>query len=240
MKVGSGPGCGPASLCAVHWLHEVDSWDCTGTGVLVLLDASPTSRRSALRALAARAVERHPDTIDVVHRDGHGPLLAVPNAGGPGRDGSGTRPTMLRRPALSSGSRGRLSVVAVSPKAVGVDVEQVEDGADIPWGALHPAEARALKRLCADERARVFARIWSVKEAYLKALRLGLSREPADIMIEPLEDGRARISDSLDSTPVVSVETVWRRAGSDLTAVSVVLLRTEQTRRPDAATPAAI
>ncbi|MFE5048943.1 4'-phosphopantetheinyl transferase family protein [Streptomyces sp. NPDC056637] len=73
-----------------------------------------------------------------------------------------------------------LIAVAVASDTVGADVQRV-----CPTGTveaclprLHPLERAELEALAPEERAAVFTRLWSRKEAYLKGLGTGLSRPP--------------------------------------------------------------
>ncbi|WP_063759845.1 4'-phosphopantetheinyl transferase family protein [Streptomyces sclerotialus] len=72
---------------------------------------------------------------------------------------------------------GGLALLGLAARPVGVDVERVpeerlvEDAA----GALHPAEQEELAGAAPDTRALAFARCWTRKEAYLKAIGEGLS-----------------------------------------------------------------
>lgn len=69
-------------------------------------------------------------------------------------------------------------MVGASRHAIGVDVEVVAslETADSVVEQLHPAE-RSLVRASSSGRAESFTRMWCRKEAYLKALGLGLARD---------------------------------------------------------------
>lgn len=69
---------------------------------------------------------------------------------------------------------------------VGIDVEAVRPNMsqiDDFRGVLAPEEQEWLDRMPADERARAFARTWVRKEAYVKALGEGMSRELRSIAV---------------------------------------------------------
>jgi phosphopantetheinyl transferase len=89
-------------------------------------------------------------------------------------------------------SRSRqVAVVAVSAAcAVGVDVECLDraTGADPVDLVLSPGERRWLDGRPPAARARDFARLWTVKEAYAKLLGLGLSLDFAsfEVALEPV------------------------------------------------------
>ncbi len=152
----------------VDWIED------TG-GEPVRMPAATTGfrdRRELLADLAARALG---GPVPIRHREGFAPRL----------------PDDAVR--VSCAGRAGLSAAAIARGPVGIDVEAVEP-IEPPYAVLHPDEALFLKALPAAERARAFARLWAVKEAYLKALRLGLSREPSTFRVQLLEEG-ARVDD---------------------------------------------
>ncbi|MFF3559937.1 4'-phosphopantetheinyl transferase family protein [Streptomyces sp. NPDC002574] len=83
------------------------------------------------------------------------------------------------RPHFSLSHTRGLSLLAFAAGTVGADVEEVprEAAADGVWQSLHPGEVAELEALAEPDRALAFARVWVRKEAYLKALGTGLSRE---------------------------------------------------------------
>lgn len=89
---------------------------------------------------------------------------------------------------LSLSGRGGVVLVGLAPCALGVDAEPVgapfEPSMDVPWNVLHPGE-QAFLRALGDSTARhlAFLRIWTAKEAVLKAWGVGLRREPASFEI---------------------------------------------------------
>ncbi|WP_431041483.1 4'-phosphopantetheinyl transferase family protein [Streptomyces sp. P1-3] len=76
---------------------------------------------------------------------------------------------------------GDLVLFAFAGAPVGADVEQVQPVAvaDQVAASLHPRERAELAGLPAADRPAAFARCWTRKEAYLKGLGTGLSRDPA-------------------------------------------------------------
>jgi 4'-phosphopantetheinyl transferase len=92
---------------------------------------------------------------------------------------------------------GALAVYAfTSGCAVGVDVElirQVPDAEDLAEGFFSPTETTALRALPRDRRSLAFLACWTRKEAFIKALGLGLScpLDAFDVTIDP--DAPARI-----------------------------------------------
>lgn len=84
--------------------------------------------------------------------------------------------------ALSLAGRDDLVAAAVANSSIGIDVETMGAPFAPPLNVLHPAERAALARAGTDAHD-LFLRIWTAKEAYVKALGSGLSREPAEIEI---------------------------------------------------------
>jgi 4'-phosphopantetheinyl transferase len=89
---------------------------------------------------------------------------------------------------------GDLALIAVAEHEVGVDVEHVDSG---PGGleavalACSPAEAAALDGLPPPERPGAFLRLWTAKEAYLKATGVGLATSPATFEVGPADPAGA-------------------------------------------------
>ncbi|MFD3725469.1 4'-phosphopantetheinyl transferase family protein [Streptomyces sp. NPDC058671] len=73
-----------------------------------------------------------------------------------------------------------LLAVAVAPRVIGVDVERLPSAETVEAcaRALHPGERAELEAAPPGGRRAHFARLWTRKEAYLKALGTGLSRHP--------------------------------------------------------------
>lgn len=81
------------------------------------------------------------------------------------------------------------ALFAFSPGAeLGVDLEEVrprQDALDLARHFFTPQEQGWLKGMAAIERDRAFARLWTLKEAYLKALGLGLSKPLNSFEVSP-------------------------------------------------------
>ncbi|MGW0792283.1 4'-phosphopantetheinyl transferase family protein [Streptomyces sp. NPDC002911] len=78
---------------------------------------------------------------------------------------------------------GGAALVAVAATPLGADIQKLPGTGtvDICSRSLHPDEQTELARAAGDEeRRRLFGRIWTRKEAYLKGLGTGLSRSPAE------------------------------------------------------------
>ena len=89
---------------------------------------------------------------------------------------------------------GELAVIAVAPFEVGVDVEHLDRGLRIREAAsvaCTPEEIATLDLLPPGPRAGAFLRMWTAKEAYLKATGQGLSVPPDRVMFGPADPGGA-------------------------------------------------
>lgn len=83
------------------------------------------------------------------------------------------------------------SLIAISRRGqVGIDVEGCQCGYDdaLAAGFLSARERRQLRLLPETERARAFARLWTLKEAYLKASGGGLSEDIGMIEFDAISD----------------------------------------------------
>ncbi|MBV9065437.1 MAG: 4'-phosphopantetheinyl transferase superfamily protein [Methylobacteriaceae bacterium] len=125
------------------------------------------------------------------------------------RDAQGApRVTSAREPIfVSLAARGELVAIALSDRPVGVDVEPIEATAAPAWNILHPGERAWLRAQRAEEQAEKFLALWCIKEAYLKAIGLGLRREPAKIAVN-FFDGADRISVE-DAGRVVALDSAF-------------------------------
>ncbi len=83
----------------------------------------------------------------------------------------------LSRYFVSIAHSGPLVVVGVAKQQVGVDVEQLRQSAPSPplmARVCSPGELRALAVMDDVERAAAFMRVWARKEAYGKAIGIGI------------------------------------------------------------------
>ena len=74
-----------------------------------------------------------------------------------------------------SHTRGLAACSVVLGREVGIDVEPRDRRPPLAGGILSPSELLLLKGLAADSKREAFFRRWTLKEAYAKALGLGLS-----------------------------------------------------------------
>lgn len=92
---------------------------------------------------------------------------------------------------------GDVALVAVTRRLdVGVDVERVEPdraGDDVAERYFSPDEVAALRRLPSPRRIAGFFSVWTLKEAYIKALGDGLSRPLDTFTVELAFAGPSRL-----------------------------------------------
>lgn len=192
----------------MQWTDDPERWNGTLPVALILVGVPPAVRREALRSLVARALRLPPKAVAIGHREG--------------------RPPTIRSPVdcalhCSSASRDGVAALALARVPVGIDVEIVGGPDEIPWRVLHEAEAAWLRSLDDAGRVAAFARIWSLKEAYLKALGTGLARAPDSIAVD-LRGSSPVIDDPLEKRQVAEAHTVWRAFGERRVAISMVTL----------------
>ena len=110
------------------------------------------------------------------------------------------------RPDFNLSHAGEVALLAVSwASPLGIDVEAVTAATDtgaIAGQVLHPNELAVFERLAEDQRMSAFFRLWTRKEAALKALGTGLSRDPRSLDVG-LGNGGDETVVWLDGTPFV-------------------------------------
>jgi 4'-phosphopantetheinyl transferase len=193
----------------IQFIDDFGGWDRTVPTTLITAAATLEERRERLEALVSRALGLSPALFEIEHAPDRPPIIAKPLGAGL---------------YLSTASRGRIAALAAAPGPVGVDVEKLDIGAEVPWKVLHPEEVAALKALSGYPQAMGFARLWSLKESYLKALGVGLMREPSSFAIGFLDGEAATVDDDRSDVPVADARTTWRAVGGVWTAISTVML----------------
>jgi phosphopantetheinyl transferase len=136
-------------------------------------------RRLTLRALVAQYLRVPANDISIDYK----------------RDGALELRSPLSPLYLSVSKRGSVCGFAVSPMPVGIDLEIAAGAFPIPWNVLSKHEKTFLQGLEEARRHRAFLRIWTAKEAYLKATGTGLMREPTEVSAMIARAGRVRIAD---------------------------------------------
>lgn len=119
------------------------------------------ARRAALRSLVGALLGVEPAIVRI------------------GYDSDGA-PRLQDLPAfVSVSSRGSLAALAIASSPIGVDLEPFDGAVEPVDAVLHPRERAMLAALEGAARTRAFLRVWTAKEAYLKALGRGFKRDPA-------------------------------------------------------------
>ena len=135
---------------------------------LASFSGGEAGRRNALLAFCATQLKVGRERLALTHDQAGAPLLRL--------DGG---PSAWR---VSSSSRENIALFGLSREKIGVDVEVL--AAMTPaWNVLHENERTALAALRHERQGEAFLRLWTAKEAYLKALGVGLRREPSEVCI---------------------------------------------------------
>lgn len=197
----------------IRFIDDLAGWDRAVPTTLITDAATPNQRHAGLRALVARALALHPALIEI--------------------EGAPDRPPLVGKPLgaglyLSSASRAGLAALAVAPGPVGADVEVPDLDAEIPWKVLHPDEVEMLRALAGRPRAMAFTRLWSLKESYVKALGVGLGRDPASFAVSFTDGELGSVQDPETRAVVADARTTWRAVkGVWLAASTIVLARAQ-------------
>lgn len=118
-------------------------------------------------------------------------------------DGAGVTIGQYGKPRLVDGlaefnlsHAGRWVVCALSPTAVGIDVEQVRPfDLVLAWRCFHRRECAALAAQPVAAQHDYFFRLWTAKEAYMKALGMGFQRDMASFSVAPRADLQVALDD---------------------------------------------
>lgn len=175
-----------------------------------------------LRTILGVYLERAPERLSFTAGPEGKPCLApdaAPDAASGAASGAGA-PGLPLRFNLSHSADLALVAVAVggAPSDVGVDVEQLNarvEALRLARRFFAPEERNALEAFEGDERVAEFFRIWTLKEAYLKALGVGLRRALDSFAVTPPETDPPRLlrSDAGDRG-----EWIFQRLGGRLGA----------------------
>ena len=151
--------------------------------------------RGALRSILASYVECDPASIEFAYGPHGKPRLADAATSG--------------QLEFNASGSNELAVCAVTAgRKVGVDIEfcrPIADG-DLPQECLTTVEQTALCALDPAGRLAAFFRLWTLKEAFLKATGDGLSRPMAAVEFDLTADGPARL---VGDEKLLSDENCW-------------------------------
>ena len=123
-------------------------------------------RRALSRRIVAARLGVAPQSVEIGHAPSGAPRVLAPSSS----------------VKISVSGRADFCAVAMAESSIGVDIEPSR-AIEPPWGLLHPNERNMLETLTGEARADAFARLWTAKEAYLKALGFGFARDPTKIAI---------------------------------------------------------
>lgn len=127
-------------------------------------------RRAALLDFCARELDVARARLALAHDHLGAPILRIDGVSGRWR--------------ISSSSRENLCLFGLAEAPIGVDME-ICSAIEPAWNVLCAEERAAVKNFQPERQAEEFLRLWTAKEAYLKALGVGLRREPREIHIRP-------------------------------------------------------
>jgi 4'-phosphopantetheinyl transferase len=123
-------------------------------------------RRALSRRVVAARLGVAPESVEIGHAPSGAPRVLAPSSS----------------IKISVSGRADFCAVAMAEAPIGVDIEPSR-AIEPPWSLLHPNERNMLETLTGEARADAFPRLWTAKEAYLKALGLGFARDPTKIAI---------------------------------------------------------
>jgi 4'-phosphopantetheinyl transferase len=95
-----------------------------------------------------------------------------------------------------SHTHGFVACAVARDLRVGLDIERIDrriDAQAIADRFFSAPEATALERSVGDRQAALFVELWTLREAYVKALGLGLSQPLTDLSFDLDEDARIRV-----------------------------------------------
>jgi 4'-phosphopantetheinyl transferase len=101
-------------------------------------------------------------------------------------------------------TRGLTAIAVTATAAIGVDAERIatrEYNSDIAQRFFAPSEAVSLEALSPAEQRRVFYDYWTLKEAYLKAIGVGMSAPLQSFAFTLSDPPRVRFNDPASGDP---------------------------------------
>jgi 4'-phosphopantetheinyl transferase len=134
-------------------------------------------------------------------------------------------------PHFSLAHSGEYALVGVAAHPIGVDVESVPAAGTVETvvGQLHPAERVEIRSSAPENRPRVFAEIWCRKEAYLKAVGIGIA---ADLTADYV--GPNHSTDRPDGVTIADVPVAVDTAGAMAVLAPAYSLRVDRFSFSDA------
>ena len=220
-----------AGHAIVHLIYPLETWRQGGIGGLSRDEQARAARfhfekdarhwiacRLALRSILAEALTIPPLEVPLVTGEFGKPELAAP----------------FQHLHFNLSHCPDLAIVALCGDGpVGVDLESLARAADLPGceeSFCHPAEIRALP-VAADARATELLRIWTAKEAVLKAIGTGMSVPPETVRVSPDGVGWRAVADG--SLPDLEHQRIHRLVAPGLSAHLAMLSAPESVHRID-------
>lgn len=122
------------------------------------------------------------------------------------RRAQGRKPVLEQRPATNGGAlrfslshtRGYAAIAMTRRSDIGVDIERVrplEEMNSIGALVFHPDELARMRTLQPDDQVAAFFRLWTAKEAYVKALGEGLLHPFDSLCVTFTDNGHYRVTD---------------------------------------------
>jgi 4'-phosphopantetheinyl transferase len=198
-----------ADRSTVSWFKAAEAWDGVPPAAFALSGEAARHARGTARLIVARALALDPAEVDIEHSAGLAPRI-VRSCGTP--------------LGLSLARREPFAAIALARTRIGVDVEVVDVSGEVPWNVLHARETAFLRGLSLADLAPAFTRLWTLKEAYAKALGTGFRRDPASFCVLLEDAGRATVVDPEAELPVAEASTMWLDTGHARAAFGCVLL----------------
>jgi 4'-phosphopantetheinyl transferase len=165
-------------------------------------------RRLALRRCVAGWTDTAPDAVLIANDAHRRPIVHAPV--GPF--------------TVSTASRGGVLAAVLSRHRVGIDVEVPVGTAEVATAVLTQAERRRLEAIPTTRREAAFLALWTAKEAYLKAIGLGLARDPAAVAIDIADGGAMTIADGGQTVVMRAAESRVVAFGALMVTAAVVVL----------------
>ena len=166
-------------------------------------------RRSLAHEVLARQFGLADAAVEIGHEPAGRPLILRPR-------GSGLH--------LSLATRAGIVAIALAHCPVGIDVEQIVPTGEPPLAILHPDEQRWLGRLQASARPEAFAKLWSAKEAYVKALGTGFARAPESFSVQLDGSERFTVCDEPAGRRADGVLRLTKNGGHESMAAAFIVL----------------
>lgn len=163
------------------------------------------ARRAALRSLVGSLFDIPADEVHIAYDDDGAPRVINPGGA-----------------HVSVSGHGPYAMLAIASHPCGIDFEPLQQDIKPIADVLHPREQQELAALRADERKAYFLRIWTAKEAYLKALGKGFLNDPQAVRTQ-FSDGKIDISDNNQTVQQTGILRHLTVDGADLIAACIVI-----------------